>query len=64
MQLEKWIEEENKTQQEVAEALGTTQGCVSRWCAGTAIPRPKMMTKIIDLTSGKVTANDFFEGNR
>ena len=60
--LEQWIKDNKMTQQDFAERIGTTQGCVSRWCAGTAIPRPEVMAKIVELTGGDVQPNDFYKG--
>lgn len=55
-----WMDENDKTQQQVAEELGVTQGSVSRWCAGESVPRPEFMQKITIYTGGEVTANDFY----
>lgn len=60
--LELWIEKSGKTQEQIAADLGVTQGSVSRWCAGEAIPRPEMMQKIVEYTGGEVQPNDFYEG--
>ena len=62
MHLSEWIEKENKTQQEVADALGCGQADISRYCSGEAIPRPDRMAKIVELTGGEVQPNDFYKG--
>jgi len=59
--LELWIEKSGKTQEQIAADLGVTQGSVSRWCLGLAIPRPEMMAKIVEYTGGEVQPNDFYE---
>lgn len=59
MKLKDFLKEENITQEEFAEKVGTAQGNVSRWCNGDA-PRSDMMSKILLATQGKVTANDFY----
>lgn len=61
MQLKEWIKKENKTQQEVADALGVAQGLVSSWCNGERLPRPENMQKITEYTNGEVTPNDFYK---
>lgn len=60
MQLKEWIKKENKTQQEVADALNVAQGLVSSWCNGERLPRPENMQKITEYTGGEVTPNDFY----
>lgn len=64
MKLIDFINENQKTQAEVAADLDTTQGAVSRWCNGDIIPRPQMMEKIIIWSEGKVTPNDFYVKER
>ena len=49
-----WIKEEDKTQQQVADDLGVTQGVVSAWCSGDRLPRPENMQ------NGEVQPNDFY----
>ena len=61
MKLKKWIEEHKKTVAEVAQAIGCSEMNVFRYCAGTTIPRPENMSKIVAFTGGDVTANDFYE---
>ena len=55
-----WIKEEDKTQQQVADDLGVTQGVVSAWCSGDRLPRPENMQKIVEYTNGEVQPNDFY----
>ena len=62
MLLSEWIEKNNKTQQEVADALGCGQCDISRYCSGEVIPRPDRMQKITEYTNGGVTPNDFYKG--
>ena len=40
--------ERNMTQEDLAQALGTTQKSVSAWERGKITPRPSMMQKIAD----------------
>lgn len=60
MQFKKWVEKENKTQQEVADALGVSQCLVSLWLSGDRLPRPENMQKIVEYTGGQVQPNDFY----
>ena len=62
MKIEEWMQRENKTQQEVADALGVSQGVVSLWLKGERLPRPENMQKIVELTGGEVQPNDFYKG--
>lgn len=59
MKLKDYLKEENITQEKFASDLDVSQGNISMWCNGM-IPRPDMMTKILLITKGKVTANDFY----
>lgn len=60
MKLYQWRKKENKTQQELATELGTTQAIYQKWESGETIPRPESMQKIVEYTKGEVTANDFY----
>ena len=62
MQLTEWMEKNNKTQQEVADALGCCQADISRYCSGEQLPRPDRMQKIMEYTNGEVQPNDFYKG--
>jgi transcriptional regulator with XRE-family HTH domain len=62
MKLKDFLKEEEITQEQFAEMVGSYQGLVARWCNGM-IPRADMMTKILIATKGKVTANDFYYGD-
>ena len=62
MQLKEWIEKENKTIKDISEDLEVSEMNVYRWCAGTVIPRPDMMAKIVEYTGGEVQPNDFYKG--
>lgn len=41
-----------------AEKIGATQATVSRYANGDRFPSPEMITKIVKVTKGKVTAAD------
>lgn len=60
MKLQEYRKKENKTQQELARELETTQAIYQKWESGETIPRIESMQKIIAYTKGEVTANDFY----
>jgi transcriptional regulator with XRE-family HTH domain len=62
MQLKEWIEKNGKTIKEVADALGVSEMNDYRYIAGSNIPRPDRMQKIVELTGGEVQPNDFYKG--
>lgn len=62
MQLKEWIEKNEKTIKEVADTLGVSEMNVYRYIAGSNIPRPENMAKIVELTGGEVQPNDFYKG--
>lgn len=44
--------------------IGYTRMAVSRWLRGIAMPSPDAIQRIYEATGGKVTANDWFHGER
>ncbi len=58
MKLSQWLNAEGKTQSELAELLGVTQGRVSQLVAGGA-PSLDLAVKIEKLSHGKVRVEDF-----
>ncbi len=61
MKLAAYLKGRKITQEAFAELLGVSQGDVSRYAAGTRMPRPGIMAKITAATHGEVTPNDFFD---
>lgn len=61
MKLKDYIEEENKTIQQVADDLGLPYEYVRRYAKENIIPSRETMQKIVVYTGGKVTANDFYD---
>lgn len=59
MTLAKWISAADLTDAEFARRLGISRQALSRYKAGTRIPRPHILHRIMSLTNGAVTANDF-----
>lgn len=59
MRLNDYLADKRMTAEEFAMALGVTSAALSRYVTGDRVPRPAIMRKIIDLTAGRVTPNDF-----
>lgn len=47
------------TEAEFAEKIGTKQPVINRYIHEKTIPRPRLMKKIFETTSGKVSPRDF-----
>lgn len=60
MKLLDWRKAQNITQTEAAEKIGVTPVSFGRY-EGGRVPEPQTLQKIIEVTGGAVTANDFFE---
>ena len=45
---------------EFASRIDATQAAVSRYVTGKRIPEPAIMAKIVQVTDGAVTPNDFY----
>jgi transcriptional regulator with XRE-family HTH domain len=59
MQLVDWRRIKNKTQADVAKALGVIVVTVSRWERGERTPSTKFQIEILKLTHGRVKPNDW-----
>jgi transcriptional regulator with XRE-family HTH domain len=57
--LRKWREEQNLSQDVIADRLGVSQMAVSRWEKGV-VPGTAALITIIRFTRGAVTPNDWF----
>lgn len=60
MKLADWLQHSDMTQQQFAETIGSTQGQVSRYCNGQAIPTRSVMLAIIKATRRRVLPDDFY----
>lgn len=60
MTLKEWMEQEKKSVSEIARNLSVTVTCVYRYIKTNRVPTPEIMRKIIAMTGGKVTSNDFY----
>ena len=63
MTLSQYLKKTKQTPLDFARKLGVDQVTVYRWCNGSRVPREHMQ-KIAEATGGKVTANDFYSGQR
>lgn len=66
MKLAEWFDLPNpdgsrKRKDAFAKDIGVTPQIISAYCAGSMWPGRKRMEKIIEVTEGAVTANDFIE---
>lgn len=59
MRLGDWLDEHRMADATLADKLGVDRSTVGRWRAGDSKPRDKTMRRLIEITAGAVTANDF-----
>jgi hypothetical protein len=59
MMLETWMIKNELTDMELSKKIGVTHSAVRKWRVGIRIPRPKQVARILEVTNGQVTANDF-----
>lgn len=59
MKLKEWRNKKGWSQEDLAKSLNTTQESISYWENEEIMPRKEILKSIIELTNGKVTANDF-----
>lgn len=58
--LARYIEQNNIDRQGFADTIGCSAQSIWLWATGGSIPLRKFMTKIMEVTGGQVTANDFY----
>ncbi|MGB1918589.1 MAG: helix-turn-helix transcriptional regulator [Candidatus Puniceispirillales bacterium] len=61
MKLSNWLKKSNITVKQFAHDVDVSPSLVSRYAAGKYIPTRKTMMKIVEVTNGNVTPNDFFD---
>lgn len=61
MKLKDWLADERRTFAAFGEEIGRTAEAVRRYANGDRIPDRDTMPLIVSATSGRVTANDFFD---
>jgi len=59
MRLGEWLARQGVSQREFGEPIKTPQPTVQRYVAGSRMPRPAIMSRIIRVTKNQVTADDF-----
>ncbi len=59
MKFSNWRTDNGLTQREAAIALGVHEITVARWECGDRFPNPQMQGRILDLSEGAVTPNDW-----
>jgi hypothetical protein len=59
MTLNQFLADTNTSRAEFARQIGVKWVSVDRYCTGR-VPEAKVMERIIAVTDGRVTANDFF----
>lgn len=59
MKLSEWLEQHSMSESSFADKLGVHRSTVGRWCDGETIPRRDQFPRIVELTLGEVTPNDF-----
>lgn len=60
MTLQAYLDAAKLSRTDFAGAVGCSAETIRRYIAGTRMPTPKMMEKIIHQTKGAVQPNDFF----
>lgn len=58
--LKKFRESRKQTLEAFASELGASKSMVWKWERGEAIPRAEYMRKIIDISGGAVSPNDWY----
>ena len=59
MTLDEWLTRQGMEAKTFAEQVGVDKATVGRWRGGGTVPRPRVMARIVAVTGGAVTANDF-----
>ena len=59
--LKAWREKYGISQEELARQLGITQQAVANWELGIRHPKKRFWKKLISLTNGEITLDDFLE---
>jgi transcriptional regulator with XRE-family HTH domain len=60
MTLKKYMEANGYTDTKFADQIGVSRVAVTLYRNGQRIPRPAVMERIVDVTSGQVNPNDFY----
>lgn len=61
MKLQTYLDRNKISQSAMAKALGISAVAVHRYVRGTRLPEHAVLAKLLTLTDGQVTPNDFYE---
>lgn len=61
MKLSRYLKNNGLTHADFAKLVDSTEHAVAKWCRGERTPREKFMRKILSVTCGEVSPNDFFK---
>lgn len=64
MKLKKYLEIYRISQYKFAGVMNTSTANVARWTNDKCIPSLRYLKKIKEITGGRVTADDFYEGKQ
>jgi transcriptional regulator with XRE-family HTH domain len=62
MKLREYLDDRNFTANDFGGIVGVSGHAVLKWMRGERVPRPDIMEKIVEATSGAVQPNDFYGG--
>jgi len=60
MNIQAFLAEQNLSTAAFAADIGVSQASLYRYMSGDRLPRPTIMTAIVEKTAGKVQPNDFY----
>ena len=59
MTLNEWLSQNELRPEVFADSIRVSRGAVLKWMSGERFPRRGALAKIVRVTNGQVTANDF-----
>lgn len=59
MKLSEWLTENRVSRAEFARQVGVSGAAITQWCDGSIYPSREMAERIVEVTNGSVTPNDF-----
>lgn len=63
MLLVTFLKKKKITKTHFSKEVGVTKSAINQYCSGKRKPMPNIMQRIIKVTGGKVTPNDFYNIN-
>jgi transcriptional regulator with XRE-family HTH domain len=61
MRLSSYLTRSSLSQADFARAIGVGEAAVSKWARGLAMPRPRQMQRIAEVTGGEVGPADWYD---